>query len=93
MGDMNLRDCLIYLDDIVVFSSTFEEHLERLEAVFQRLQINNLKIKASKCNFFKWECTYLGHVASEQGMRTDPSKIKTVRNWPVPRMRKKLECF
>ena len=86
MGDMNLRDCLIYLDDIVVFSSTFEEHLERLEAVFQRLQINNLKLKASKCEFFKRVCTYLGHVFSEQGIRTDPSKIETVRNWPEPRM-------
>ena len=48
MGEMNLRDCLIYLDDIVVFS-TFEQHLEKLEAVFQKLQINNLKLKASKC--------------------------------------------
>ena len=60
MGDMNLRDCLTYLDDIVVFSSTFEEHLEGLEAVFQRLQINNLKLKASKCEFFKPECLTWG---------------------------------
>ena len=65
MGDMNLRDCLIDLDDIVVFSSTFEEHLERLEAVFQRLQINNMKLKASKFEFCKREYTYLGHVVSE----------------------------
>ena len=93
MGDMNLRDCLIYLDDIVVFSSTFEEHLERLEAVFQRLQINNLKLKASKCEFFKRECTYLGHVVSEQGIRTDPSKIETVRNWPVPRNVKEIRML
>ena len=44
MGDMNLRDCLIYLDDIVVFSSTFKEHIERLDAVFRRFQTNNLKL-------------------------------------------------
>ena len=55
MGDMHLIDCLIYLDDIVVFSSTFEEHIERLEAVFTRLQINTLKLKPSKCEFFKRE--------------------------------------
>ena len=60
MGDMNLRDCLIYLDDIVVFSATFEEHLERLEAVFERLQTNHLKLKASKCEFFRRQITYLG---------------------------------
>ena len=53
MGHMNLRDCLIYLDDIFVFSTTFEEHVERLEAVFLKLQTNNLKLKASKCEFFR----------------------------------------
>ena len=52
MGDMNHRDCLGYLDDSVVFSSTFEEYIERFEAVFRRLQINNPKLKASKCEFF-----------------------------------------
>ena len=92
MGDMNLRDCHIYLDAIVVFS-IFEEHLERLGAVFQRLQIKNLKLKASNCEFFKQECTYLGHVVSEQGIRTDPSKIETVCNWPVPRNVKEFRMF
>ena len=48
MGELNLRDCLIYLDDIIIFSSTFEEHVERLQAVFERLQENNLKLKPSK---------------------------------------------
>ena len=47
MGELNLRDCLIYLDDIIIFSSTFEEHVERLQAVFERLQENNLKLKPS----------------------------------------------
>ena len=65
MGDMNLRDCLIYLDDVIIFSTTFKEHLDRLEAVFTRLQENNLKLKASKCEFFKSQVTYLGHVVSD----------------------------
>ena len=51
MSELNLRDCLIYLDDIIIFSSTVEEHLERLEAVFSRLAQHNLKLKASKCEF------------------------------------------
>ena len=53
MGELNLRDCLIYLDDIIIFSSTFEEHAERLQAVFERLQENNLKLKPSKCKLFR----------------------------------------
>ena len=93
MGDMNLRDCLIYLDNIVAFSSTFEEHLEKMEAVFWRLQINNLELKASKCEFFKRDCTYLGYVISEQGICTDPPKIETVCNWPVPRKVKEIRTF
>ena len=64
MGDMNLRDCLIYLDDVIIFSSTFEEHLDRLEAVFTCLQQHSLKLKASKCEFMKSKVTYLGHVVS-----------------------------
>ena len=49
MGDVNFRDCLMYLDDIAVLSSAFEEHVQRLK----RLEVNNLKLKASLCEFFK----------------------------------------
>lgn len=71
MGAINLRDCLIYLDDIIIFSDSFEKHLDRLEAVFQSLHRFNLKLKASKCEFFKSEVIYLGHVVSEVGIKTD----------------------
>ena len=93
MGDMNLRDCLIHLDDIIFFSSTFDEHIERLEVVFQRLQTNNLKLKASKCEFFRREVTYLGHVVSEAGIRTDPANIDAVLNWPEPKTVKEVRKF
>ena len=53
MGELNLKDCPIFLDDILVFSKSFEEHLERLEAVFSRLKQHGLKLKPSKCEFFK----------------------------------------
>ena len=93
MGDMDLRDCLIYLDDIVVFSSTFKEHIERLDAVFRRFQTNNLKLKASKCKFFKQEVTYLGHIVFEEGISTDPAKTEAVLNWPVPKTVKEVRMF
>ena len=85
MGDSNLRDCLIYLDDIIIFSSTFEEHIERLQAVFERLQEHNLKLKPSKYELFKERVSYLGHVVSEEGIHTDPAKIEAVKSWPLPK--------
>ena len=93
MGDLNLRDCLIYLDDIIIFSSTVEEHLERLEAVFSRLAQHNLKLKASKCEFLRSKCTYLGHVVSKQGIETDPEKTEAIKTWPVPKTVKDVRAF
>ena len=87
MGELNLIDCLIYLDDVFIFTSTFEEHLERLDAVFSHLKQHNLKLKPSKCEFLRLEVTYLGHVVSEEGIRTDPEKTKAVKNWPVQKER------
>ena len=93
MGDLNLRECLIYLDDIIICSSTFEEHLERLNTVFKNLELHNLKLKPSKCEFFKSRVVYLGHVVSEDGIHTDPAKTEAVRNWPIPRCTKDVRKF
>ena len=71
MDDKNLRDCLIYLDDVIIFPSSFEEQIERLEAVFSRLQEHNLKLKASNCEFLKSRVTYLGNIVSKSGIETD----------------------
>ena len=62
MGELNFRDCLIYLHDTIVCSSTFEEHLEKQQAVFSRLELHDLKLIATKCEFFKSHVAYLGHV-------------------------------
>lgn len=93
MGDINLRDCLIYLDDIIIFSDSFDTHLDRLEAVFQRIHKYNLKLKASKCEFFQSQVTYLGHVVSEEGIKTDPEKIRVLKEWPVPKSVKDVRKF
>ena len=78
MGELNLDQCLIYLDYVIIFSSNFEKHLRRLEAVFTRLQGHNLKLMTSKCDFFKSEVTYLGHMVSEEGIKTDPEKTDAI---------------
>ncbi|GBM46445.1 Retrovirus-related Pol polyprotein from transposon 297 [Araneus ventricosus] len=79
-----LSSCLVYLDDIIIVRRTFEEHLNNLRKVFQRLQKANLKLSPKKCRFFQKEVAHLGHVISAQGVKTDPEKIKAVVDWPRP---------
>ena len=68
MGELNFVYCLIYLDDLIMFSHTTEEHLHRLHIVFDRLREYNLKLKPSKCSLFKEEINYLAHKVSKAGI-------------------------
>ncbi|GBM48169.1 Retrovirus-related Pol polyprotein from transposon 17.6 [Araneus ventricosus] len=70
--------CLVYLDDIIIVGRTFEEHLNKLRKVFQRLQKGNVKLNPKKCRFFQKEVAYLGDVISAEGVKTDPERIKAV---------------
>lgn len=72
MGEINLRDCLVFLDDILIFSKTFTEHLDSLTAVYERLEKHCLKLKAKKCELLKKSVTDLSHVVSDEGVATDP---------------------
>ena len=87
------EQCLIYIDDIIIFSQTFENHLQRLTNVFQRLRNSHLKLKPSKCQFAQAEVDYLGHIVSAQGVRTDPRKTKAIMEYPVPSNMKQLRQF
>ncbi|XP_060607809.1 uncharacterized protein LOC132759951 [Ruditapes philippinarum] len=93
MGELNLKECLIYLDDVIIFSDTVEKHFERLAAVFSRLEHYGLKLKGSKCEFFQLEVKYLGHVVSADGVRTDPEKTSVLKDWPIPKSIKDLRSF
>ena len=81
LGDMHLNWCIIYLDDVLVFSKTPKEHLERLRGVFQKMREAGLKLKPSKCEFFRDRIAYLGHIVSKVGIETDPKKIMDVRQF------------
>ena len=81
---MNWRFCMAYIDDIVVFSKTFEEHIKHLQLVFDKLKSVNLTLKLSKCFFFRTQFRYLGHVVSTRGISTDPSKVIVVKNTKHP---------
>ena len=85
LGEMHLIWCIIYLDDIIVFSKTPEEHIERLRGVFEKLSAAGLRLKLSKCKFFKSQVTYLGNIVSKNGIETDPKKIEAIKKWPVPK--------
>jgi hypothetical protein len=95
LSGLNLKICLVYLDDVIVFARTFEEILERLEAVLRRLGELVLKLRPSKCKLFQTKLTYLKHVVSENGVEPDPVKISALPKWleNPPRNRKELQTF
>ena len=84
LGELHLSWCIIYLDDVIIFSRTPEEHLDRLEGVLRKLGQAGLKLKPSKCEFFHDKITYLGHIVSKKGIEADPKKIQAIKDWPVP---------
>ena len=85
LGKLHLSWCIIYLDDIIVFSDSPNEHLCRLRGVFAKLDKAGLKLKPNKCEFFKTRITYLGHIVSSKGIETDPKKVEAVKNWTIPK--------
>ncbi|MGL4337186.1 MAG: RNase H-like domain-containing protein [Turicibacter sp.] len=90
---MDLDHALVYIDDIVVFSTSFEEHLKDLEMVFKRLKLANLKIKPSKCEWAKDSVVYVGHVISKNGIQPNPENVSKVQNFPVPNTVKQVRQF
>ena len=93
LGELHLNWCIIYLDDVIVYSKTPEEHIERLEAVFKKISDAGLKLKPSKCEFFKKWIHYLGHIVSNKGIETDPKKIEAIVKWPGPRTAHEVRKF
>jgi hypothetical protein len=85
--------CLAFLDDVIVFSTDFDQHLERLSAVLNCLAKANLKLKASKCQLFQGKVKFLDHVISAEGIATDPDKVRIVEDWPRPRNLHEVRSF
>ncbi|KAL6471884.1 hypothetical protein MHYP_G00205340 [Metynnis hypsauchen] len=93
LADLQWTSCLIYLDDIIVFGRTFEEHLSQLQMVLRKLKEANLKVKPSKCQLFAKEVQYLGHIISQEGIMTDPAKVAAVKEWKVPQSQTEVRSF
>jgi transposase InsO family protein len=93
MGSDNLSNCLLYLDDIIVFGKSFEDHLQKLESVLKKLRDCGLKVNPKKCDLFRDKIKYLGHWVTSEGIATDHEKVEAVQNWPIPQSREELKRF
>ena len=86
-------DCFSYLDDIIIFSTDFESHLQKLERVFKRLIEHGVKLKPRKCEFLREEVKFLGHVMSRDGLRPAADNTEKIKNYPTPRNVKETRTF
>ena len=93
LSGLHWETCLFYLDDIIVFSSTWEEHLARLRQVFERLRHANLKLGAEKCTFAAKEVSYLGHRVTEEGLLPDSALLVAIREIPPPKTATEVRSF
>ena len=93
LGELNLTYCLIYLDDVIIFSKTEEEHLERMRVVFDRFHEHGLKLKPSKCEVFKTEINYLAHHVSKRGVLPSKKNLEAIARCPSPNTYTKVKSF
>lgn len=91
VGDMNMLQVLVYLDDLIIFGKTLAEHEERLVKVLDRLQEAGLKISLDKCHFCQTKVKYVGHIVTADSVAADPAKVEAVTNWPKPSNPKTLQ--
>ena len=80
----NWQKCLIYLDHVLIFGRTFDEHLDRLHCILQKIFDAGIKLSPEKCVFFQKQLTFLGHVISSEGIKTDPQKVMAIKEWRRP---------
>ena len=84
LSEFKNRRVIVYLDDILILSESFEEHVSLVEKVLRTLMVNGIKIKVDKCEFFKQEVTFLGHIISKSGIKKSPEFINKIVNYPKP---------
>jgi transposase InsO family protein len=93
LSDLLYKGAINYLDDFIIYTETFEEHIELLREVFKRLRQHNIKLKLSKCFFAKSEVEYLGHIISHNTVKPSPRKIEAVKEFPIPKTVREVRRF
>jgi hypothetical protein len=84
---------IVYLDEILIFSGTWDEHVRPVKKVLDTLQREKLYVKFSKCEFGKTALVYLGHIVGGGQLKIDPSKIDVILNWPEPKSVTRIQSF
>ncbi len=93
LADLRGRICFVYIDDIIIYSKTLEQHIQHLNTVFHKLTQANLTLNMKKCHFFKPQLKFLGHIVSGRGVEIDLEKTKAVAEFPQPQDLKALQRF
>lgn len=93
LGGLISDKLLVYLDDVIIFSTDFESHIQDLDTVFARLANYGLKLRPEKCQLFRKQVKFLGHVVSAEGVAPDPEKVASVKDWVVPRTVRQVRSF
>ena len=87
------RICLAYLADVILYSRRLPQHLDDLRVMFERLRVAGLKLKTSKCQHFRDEVLYLGHVINKSGISPNPAKLRVLATWPIPETVRALQLL
>lgn len=85
--------CVVYLDDILIFSTSFQEHIDSINKILDKLRKANLKIQVDKCRFFAKETEYLGHILTPEGIKPNDKKIAVIKNVNIPKTKKEIKSF
>lgn len=85
--------CFVYMDDIVCFSKSLEEHLQHLRKIFGKLREYNLKVQLDKSEFLRKEVAFLGHIITQHGIKPNPAKIEAIEKYPLPVNTKQIKSF
>nr|CAI5868931.1 unnamed protein product [Callosobruchus analis] len=93
LKELQGKVCLVYMDDIIIFSTSLQEHISNLKKVFQKLKGAGLKIQIDKCEFLCKSVEFLGHVVTPEGIRPNPKKIEAIKKFPIPKTAKEIKSF
>lgn len=93
LKDLQGKICLVYMDDIIIFSTSLQEHIANLKLIFDKLRQSRLKIQLDKSEFLRKEVEFLGHIVTPEGVKPNPNKIKVIQNFPIPKTARDIKSF
>ncbi|XDV22712.1 hypothetical protein PO909_027558 [Leuciscus waleckii] len=93
LGELQHKNCFVYLDDIIIYSSSMEQHFQDIQAVLDKFKEANLTVNMKKTHFFRTSLKFLGHIVTATGIKADPEKTRAVQDFPVPKNIKEVQRF